>query len=233
MLCLWAAISALGQTCGGGCNDSNCGCCDCNGNCLIDSTDGCCGVSPIVIDVRGEGFQFTSAADGVDFDFFGSGRKVRISWTARGSNNAWLVLDRNHNGIIDSGMEMFGNIAPQPKSANPNGFLALGVYDLPENGGNGDGKIDGRDAIYSSLRLWMDKNHNGVSEPNELFTLPALDVVSINLNFTPSDLVDQFGNHFRYKSTIVGSSYSIDRIIYDVFLLLGPPPKKPSDLGLL
>jgi len=225
--CCCATASAFAQ-CSGGCSDANCGCCDCNGNCLIDSSGGCCGVSPIVLDVSGHGFKLTGAEDGVDFDFFGTGKKLRISWTAPGSGNAWLVLDRNHNGVIDNGTEMFGNIAPQPKSATPNGFLALAVFDLPENGGNGDGIIDAKDSIYSSLRLWIDKNHNGISEPDELFTLPELDVVSIDLSYALSQQVDAFGNVFRYKSTLVGATHSIDRVVYDVFLVKGQPPKQAT-----
>jgi hypothetical protein len=202
------------------CNNCNCACCDCDGNCLIDGTN-CCGISPIIIDVGGDGFVLTSPNDGVDFDFFGRGKKIRMSWTELGAENAWLVLDRNHNGLIDNGTEMFGNITPQPKSADPNGFRALAVYDLPENGGNGDGMIDAKDSIYSSLRLWIDKNHNGISEPDELFTLPSLGVVSINLHYHESKKTDEFGNVFRYRSTIVGATGSLDRVIYDVFLAIG------------
>jgi hypothetical protein len=212
---------AVAQSCpgGGGCTS---GCYDSFGNCLDQCQIGDPGSgSPIVFDVSGRGFSLTSAGAGVDFDFFGGGKKIRIAWTDKESSNAWLVLDRNHNGIIDNATEMFGNITPQPKSPNPNGFLALAVFDRPENGGNGDGVIDSRDAIYSSLRLWIDKNHNGVSEPDELFTLPELDVLSVSLNYTQSDQVDKFGNRFRYRSTIQGAQHSgVDRIVYDVFLVV-------------
>ncbi|MDQ6665962.1 MAG: hypothetical protein M3Z23_16395, partial [Acidobacteriota bacterium] len=62
----------------------------------------------------------TDAAHGVLFDFIGDGKKERIAWPARGSTNAWLVLDRNGNGKVDSGKEMFGNVTEQHTSVHPN-----------------------------------------------------------------------------------------------------------------
>src|SRR5690348_13933335 len=120
---------------------------------------GCCQpvtMSPIVIDVDGSGIRMSDAAGGVLFDFYGIGKLLQLSWTAQNSTNAFLVLDRDGNGTIDSGRELFGNITPQPKSSNANGFLALAEYDKPANGGNGDGVINSSDAIFSSLRLWQD-----------------------------------------------------------------------------
>ena len=127
------------------------------------ATSDCCSCSPIIIDVGGHGFSLTSAANGVVFDISGTGHPVQISWTGPGVQNAFLALDRNHNGIIDDGKELFGNFTDQPQSEQPNGFLALAVFDKPENGGNNDGVIDARDQIYSSLLLWIDANHDGVA----------------------------------------------------------------------
>ena len=107
-----------------------------------------------MIDVDGSGFNLTDADHGVAFDFFGIKKYLQLSWTAPNSTNAFLVLDRDGNGMIDSGRELFGNITPQPKSSESNGFLALAEYDKPVNGGNSDGVIDGNDIIFSSLRLW-------------------------------------------------------------------------------
>lgn len=182
------------------------------------------GPSPIIVDTTGEGFQLTSAQDGVVFDIFADGHPIQMAWTAAGSGNAFLALDRNHNGTIDSGAELFGNITQQPPSAEPNGFLALAEFDKPENGGNGDGIIDHRDAIFPHLLLWIDENHDGISQPSELHTLPEMGVYSLALKYSESRRTDKFGNQFRYKAAVNpdpedGESQD-GRWAFDVFLMV-------------
>jgi len=169
----------------------------------------CCRCTPIVIDVNGRGFQLTSAANGVVFDISGTGHPRQISWTAPGSTNAFLALPGS-DGLIHGGKELFGNFTPQPESTTPNGFKALAVYDLPDNGGNGDGVIDTHDAIFPALRLWVDANHDGIAQPEELHTLPELGVYSISLDYWLSQRRDQYGNLFLYRSEVSLNDYDDD-----------------------
>jgi hypothetical protein len=163
--------------------DYNCPCPDpgtCPPNYLWNyNTCSCVRVSPIVLDISGKGFFLTDAQNGVLFDP-GTGYPVQMAWTAKGADNAFLALPEP-DGLVHTGKQLFGNFTVQPTSPEPNGFRALAIYDDPENGGNGDGIVDSRDAIFPRLRLWVDANHDGISQPEELHILPSLGVNSISL----------------------------------------------------
>jgi hypothetical protein len=216
------------------CPTCSSGCCQNPTQCYQDGSGQVCdqssctcqpGNSPIIIDTTGKGFLLTSAEAGVMFDIRGNGDPMQIAWTAPGSGNAFLALDRNHNGRIDNGKELFGNFTEQPKSGAPNGFLALAEFDKAENGGNGDGIIDKNDAVFSQLLLWIDENHDGISQPKELHPLPELGLFSLALRYRDdAHFFDEYGNWFHYQARInpdPGDGTSKDgRFAFDVFLVV-------------
>jgi hypothetical protein len=213
--CLYAAT--------GGCRQGQ----DRRGNC-------CCDPTPILIDVDGSGLRLSSAAQGVPFLINGP-IAVMTPWPMLGSTNGWLALDRNGNGLIDGGSELFGGLTSQPEPPAGqvrNGFLALAEFDRPANGGNGDGRISGADAIWPRLRIWQDRNRNGVSESGELVPLQGFGITALALDFRDSRRVDRNGNQFRYRGRIFKRTDSLaDDWAWDVILRLssGTRPAAPTD----
>jgi hypothetical protein len=178
--------------------------------------------SPVLVDVAGDGFALTDADAGVDFALTAAGKRVRLAWTPPGSDDAWLALDRDGDGSIDGAHELFGNFTPQPPSPHRHGFRALAVFDRPAEGGNADGRIDARDAVFPRLRLWQDVNHDGVSQPAELHALQALDVARLHLDYKESKRTDAYGNAFRYRAKVDDAKGAkAGRWAWDVFLVAG------------
>jgi hypothetical protein len=166
----------------------------CTGSCLA-GCDGSCRCSPIVIDTTGNGLKLTDVTGGVQFRVDPGGQEMAMAWTDQSSGNGWLWLDRNGNGIPDDFTEFFGSSTPQPKTTlGPNGYLALAVFDRPENGGNGNGVIDKGDKVFHKLSVWIDANQDGVPQPHELHSLASLGIASISLKYTLTDQQDDNGN---------------------------------------
>lgn len=179
----------------------------------IEPNDLC---SPIVINFGSGGYRLTGADSPVTFDIAATGQAVRIDWTAAGADEAFLCLDRNHNGRIDDGAELFGTATPlQAGGRAPNGFVALAELD-----DNHDGRIDEHDAIWSQLLLWRDANHDGISQPDELTPVAGSALVAISLDYHWTGRKDTWGNVFRYESQVIVQSAGtqpVPRPVYDVY----------------
>lgn len=193
----------------------------------IASGSCCLPISPVIIDVNGDGIELTNARNGVLFraNPF-SETAYRIAWTRRGTNDAWLALDRNGNGQIDDIGELFGNLthqsAPAPGSER-NGFAALAEFDSSASGGNGDGMIDARDRVFHLLRLWRDRDHDGVSTADELTTLPEGGIDGISLRYQRFRRIDDNGNEFRFRAMILRADGSgAGKWAWDVYLRGAP-----------
>lgn len=159
-----------------------------------------CNGSPIVLDLASNGFSFTDPDGGVKFDIDGDGVKERTAWTEPGSDDSFLALDRNRNGRVDGGAELFGDATPMANGLTArNGFQALFEFDI-RTGGNHNGFIDPGDAIYSRLLLWRDRNQDGVSTHDEIRTLQSAGVVAIEVSYRVRALRDENDNWLRFWS---------------------------------
>jgi hypothetical protein len=175
---------------------------------------------PLIADLLDRGFAMTDPEKGVNFDFYGNGHPLKMAWTDPSHGNTWLV--RPDDGQVSSGKQMFGNAAPQPPcpgggNACFNGWRALAIYDLKQNGGNENGVIDPGDAVWRELRFWRDSNQNGKVDAGELFTLDELGIKQINLKYAADDFyTDVYGNKFTDKGSY-SAPYSARSPVWDVW----------------
>lgn len=179
--------------------------------CLPDDID--CQLSPLVMNLANGNYDLSGADDPVSFDLDADGSRDRITWTARGNPSmAFLVLDRNMNGKIDNGAELFGDHTPLRGSRMaPNGFDALAQYDV-----NGDGQVDAKDPVWPRLALWVDADHDGMSRPPELTTLSATNVVALEVKYRRTNRTDDDGNAFRFAAKLRRFGGS-ERKYYDIY----------------
>ena len=168
--------------------------------------------SPLILDLDGNGVETVSVNDGVYFDHDGNGFAEKSGWVSE--NDGILVRDLNNNGQIDDGNELFGDqtlLSDDTKAAN--GFEALADLDT-----NQDGVFDGDDEAFGEVKVWQDKNGNGVVDDGELKTLNEAGVVSVNLNYQNQSFTDDNGNEHGQTGTFMrtdGTSGTITDVWFD------------------
>lgn len=166
---------------------------------------------PLVLDLDGDGIETVglNGASSILFDHNADGIKTATGWVK--GDDAFLVLDRNGNGSIDSGAELFGDATPFASGATAaDGFAALRELDS-----NTDGVFDSQDARYADVQLWRDLDQDGVSDAGELMSLAAAGVASINLNPDATTIDLGNGNHQTLGASFVrtdGSSGSVGNL---------------------
>jgi hypothetical protein len=132
--------------------------------------------TPLVLDLNGNGIETQSITGGVEFDLYGTGQKVNTGWISGG--DGLLVMDRNGDGQITSGQELFGEATQlSDGSQAETGYQALSDLDS-----NVDGVINQNDAAFNKLQVWVDGNSDGVSQSEELFKLEQLGITQLDLD---------------------------------------------------
>lgn len=180
--------------------------------------------SPLILDLDHHGVETTGLENPVEFDINGDGWVDRIGWTSAHGDEAFLWLDGNRNGRVDDGSELFGTSTRLPSGEfAENGFVALAVYDSYDLGGNEDGQITPADLIWTSLRLWIDENHDAVSQGHEVRPLRAAGVLAIHLDYEEVGVRDGHGNVHAQRGTFsmrvrrFGRPFVREQTIEDVY----------------
>ncbi len=169
--------------------------------------------SPIVIDLDNDGVESLSVDAGINFDHNGDGFAEQTGWAS--PDDGMLVLDKNANGDIDNGNELFGdNTVLSNGRRAANGFQALAEYDA-----NRDGLIDSSDSIFSELRVWKDIDSDAHVDAGELNTLADVGLKAINLNYLNANIVDANGTMHKQIGTFIkndDTSGAIEDLWYEI-----------------
>ncbi|MBR3772237.1 MAG: hypothetical protein IKL07_08210, partial [Clostridium sp.] len=140
---------------------------------------------PLIVDFGAEGIDLKSLENGVNFDLDNNGFAEKTAWI--GEEDGFLAYDRNANGLIDNGGELFGDqVIMKNGVKSASGFEALGELDE-----NQDGVINEEDSTFRELAIWIDGNHNGRTDANELNALSSIGICSISLDYKKISLVDE------------------------------------------
>lgn len=193
---------------------------DCDPYAPCYSSPGC--TCPILVDLDRNQFHLSDRDDPVTFDIDADGLAETLTWTAEGTLDSFLCWDRDGDGRIADGKELFGNSTPLADGTiAPFGFIALAELDSPHQGGNADGWLDSLDAAYSTLCVWTDFDHDGDTDLGELRGLAAAGVSSLEVEPRTYPRRDAAGNLLLYnaKAWIVQGAATKKTATTDVFFV--------------
>ena len=176
--------------------------------------------SPIVLDLDGNGVRTLSAGNGVSFDLNASGHANKVGWAS--ATDGLLVMDRNHDGVINDGRELFG-VATQGADGTRagTGYAAMSLEDS-----NHDGKLNASDAHFKDLQLWVDANHDGKTDKGELHTLAEFGIKELDLHAQTGTTVDN-GNLLGLVSSYTKTDGS-QHAMADVWFAKDAPAGHPA-----
>jgi hypothetical protein len=153
----------------------------------------------------------------VRFDLAGAG-VLRTAWV-EGADDALLAIDRNGNGAIDSGFELFGEALTLAGGVAQDGFAALAVIDRPAMGGDGNGLVNADDLLFDQLLLWTDRNRDAISQGDELQSLSDAGVMALQVAAEHAGSVrDCHGNDLSRRAHFVRSDGSQGTLV-DVYFV--------------
>jgi hypothetical protein len=176
--------------------------------------------SPIVVDTHKDGIQLGAAGRTVSFDVNADGFPDTVQWVRPRGDEAFLTLDRNRNGIVDDGSELFGVGTPLLEGGTaPNGFVALAQYVQPMLGGNDDGVISRADAVWQELSLWVDANADGVATRNEMRRPESLGLTSFGIIPSVRRYIDDAGYSLPYWAWAGATGRPARTTMVDVYFL--------------
>ena len=152
--------------------------------------------SPIVLDMADDGVKPSSVKQGVKFDLMGHGA-MDTAWIK--GDDALLVMDRNRNGVVDDGTELFGSATDIGGAPAADGFEALAMLDT-----NGNGIVERGDLLFDELKLWRDANRDGLSQKGELKDLTSAGVIGMEIQYnSDGPRLDEHGNDVSMRASFI------------------------------
>jgi hypothetical protein len=176
-----------------------------------------CKGSPLLLDLAGDGIELSPASEGVRFDLHNHG-PVRTAWP-RGSGDALLAMDRDGDGLIRSGRELFGEGSAADGRLARDGFEALALLDRPDHGGNGNFLVDREDLMFDQLVLWTDGDLDGVCRPGELRSLADAGVAALEVRGrVGARVLDSGGNDLSLRARYLRDDGSSGLLVDALFV---------------